>query len=207
MRLFRKDADFEAFERVLLEAMAKNPIRLLGYCLMPTHWHIVLWPEHDDDMTKFLRWLTHTHTQRWHAHYHRTGTGHVYQGRFKSFPVQEDDHLYRLLRYVERNALRAGLVKRAEDWRWSSLYHRRGDATDLLRPLLHRWPLPMPADWQERVNEPETEAELEALRRSVNRGQPFGSGIWQGRTAKELDLEHTFRAPGRPKKKKEEEAK
>ena len=107
MRLFRKDADFEAFERVIMEAMAKHPIRLLGYCLMPTHWHFVLWPVRDDDVSKFLRWLTNTHTQRWHAHYQRTGTGHLYQGRFKSFPVQKDDHLYRLLRYVEGNALAA----------------------------------------------------------------------------------------------------
>jgi len=200
MRLLRKDGDFDAFERVLLEAMAKHPIRLLGYCLMPTHWHFVLWPAKDDDMSRFLRWLTMTHTQRWHAHYHRTGTGHVYQGRFKSFPIEQDDHCYRVLRYVERNAMRARLVRRAEDWRWSSLYHRLRGPSDPLCRLLHTGPLPLPVNWPEFVNEPQTETELEALRRSVNRGQPFGSVGWQARTAKELDLEHTFRKPGRPKK-------
>ena len=201
--LLRKDGDFDAFERVILEATAKHPIRLLGYCLMPTHWHFVLWPKGDEDMTRFLRWLTHTHTQRWHAHYHRTGTGHVYQGRFKSFPVQKDDHYYTLLRYVERNALRARLVRRAEDWRWSSLYHRQQGSGDALCRLLHAGPLPLPEDWLEFVNEPQTEAELEALRRSVNRGQPYGTEDWQMRIAKELNLEHTFRKPGRPKKKSE----
>src|SRR5271170_188212 len=122
--LFQKDGDYDAFERVLVEAMEKHPTRLLAYCLMPNHWHFVLWPTHDGEMTAFLRWLTHTHTQRWHAHYHTAGTGHVYQGRFKAFPVEDNDHLYTLLRYVERNALRAGLLKRAEQWLWSSLGHR-----------------------------------------------------------------------------------
>src|SRR5260370_32063674 len=111
--LFQKDGDYAAFERVLAEAMQKNPIRLLGYCLMPNHWHFVLWPQRDGQLTAFLRWLTHTHTQRWHAHYHSAGTGHLYQGRFKSFPVQEDEHLYTVLRYVERNPVRAGVVRRA----------------------------------------------------------------------------------------------
>jgi putative transposase len=198
--LFQKDGDYEAFERVLLEAMAKHPLRLLGYCLMPNHWHFVLWPAQDDEVTEFLRWLTHTHTQRWHAHYHTTGTGHLYQGRFKAFPIQKDGHLYTVLRYVERNPLRAGLVERAEPWRWSSLAHRRAGELDRVRPLLHPWPVPLPGDWEKIVNRPETEAEFEAVRQSVQRCQPFGSEIWQQRTAKKLNLEYTFRNPGRPKK-------
>ena len=79
--IFKKTADYAAFEPVLDEAMHKHPIRLLGYCLMPNHWHFVLWPQRDEQLTTFLRWLTHTHTQRWHAHYHSAGTGHLYQGR------------------------------------------------------------------------------------------------------------------------------
>src|SRR5881398_558378 len=114
--LFHKDADYAAFEKVLRQAKGWQPIRLLAFCLMPNHWHLVLWPEHDGELTAFLRWLTHTHSMRWHAHYHTGGTGHVYQGRFKSFPVETDEHLYTVLRYVERNALRANLVARAEDW-------------------------------------------------------------------------------------------
>src|SRR6516225_1361838 len=139
--LFQKDADYLAFERVLALALSEHPTRLLAYCLMPNHWHLVLWPEKDGELTAFLRWLTHTHTMRWHAHYHTSGTGHLYQGRFKSFPIECDDHLYTVLRYVERNALRANLVKRAEDWRWSSLWARRsGD--EAARTLLSTWPSP-----------------------------------------------------------------
>src|SRR5205823_12105222 len=106
--------------------------------------HMVLWPERDGELTAFLRWLTHTHSMRWHAHYHTGGTGHIYQNRFKSFPVETDEHLYTVLRYVERNALRANLVTRAEEWRWCSLWRRgHGD----LQEWLHRWPVATPANW------------------------------------------------------------
>ena len=110
MRIFEDDDDYRAFERVLAEAVERTETRLLAYCVMPNHWHLVLWPRHDGELTNFLRWMTHTHTMRWHAHHRTAGTGHVYQGRFKSFPVQTDEYLFSLLRYVERNALRAGLV-------------------------------------------------------------------------------------------------
>jgi REP-associated tyrosine transposase len=197
--LFEKDGDYEAFERVLLLALEKRPIRLLSYCLMPNHWHFVLWPKKDHELTEFLRWLTHTHTMRWHAHYQTSGTGHVYQGRFKSFPIEADDHLYTVLRYVERNPLRANLVKRAQDWRWSSLWRRQhGDVR--ARAILATWPAPEPADWARRVNAAQTEAELTALRRSVARGTPYGSADWTQRTALRLGLEYTMRGRGRPRK-------
>ena len=196
--LFEKDADYQAFERVMADAMDKHPIRLLSYCVMPNHWHMVLWPREDGELTAFLRWLTHTHTMRWHAHFGTSGTGHLYQGRFKAFPVQTDDHFYTVLRYVERNALRAKLVERAEEWHWSSLWRRQfGDAAS--QALLHRWPLPMPANWVKFVNQPQTDAELIALRGSVQRGSPFGSSQWQVRTANRLGLDWTIRPRGRPK--------
>ena len=127
--LLRKDGDYAAFERVLAEARAEVPVPVLAYCLMPNHWHLVLWPQHDDYLSRFVGWLTLTHTQRWHAHYHNSGTGHVYQGRFKAIPVREDEHFLRVCRYVERTAWRAGLVERAQDWPWCSLGRRaRGRA-------------------------------------------------------------------------------
>jgi putative transposase len=136
---------------------------------------------------------------RWHAHYHTGGTGHIYQGRFKSFPVEGDEHLYTVLRYAERNALRANLVARAEDWRWGSLWRRQqGDAN--AQAELAPWPLAMPADWVGLVNAPQTEAELEAVRVSVARGSPYGSAAWCERTARALGLEPTLRPRGRPRK-------
>jgi putative transposase len=197
--LFEKPADYAAFLRVVAEALDECPMRILAFVLMPNHWHFVLWPKDDGDLSAFCRWMTHTHSMRWHAHYHTSGTGHIYQGRFKSFPVQGDEHFYTVCRYVERNPLRAKLVQRAEQWRWSSLWRRlHGD--DQPGVLLHAWPVPVPATWVAHVQEAQTEAELEALRESVQRGRPFGSARWQKRTAARLDLGHTLRPPGRPKK-------
>src|SRR5205807_4145215 len=119
-----KPADYDAFLRVLAEAKAQVPMRVLAYCLMPNHWHLLLWLHAGADLSRFVGWLTLTHTQRWHAHYHNVGSGHLYQGGFKSFPVREDDHYCKLCRCVERNALPAGLVPRAEEWPWSSLCDR-----------------------------------------------------------------------------------
>ncbi len=150
-------------------------------------------------LSRFLGWLTLTHTQRWHAHYHTVGTGHLYQGRFKSFPVAADEHFWTVCRYVERNALRAGLVERAEDWRWCSLWRReRGGAE--AQTLLSAWPCAAPWPWREWVNEPQTPAEVDAVRRCVRRGQPFGSPDWVVQTAERLGLHRTLRPQGRPKK-------
>ena len=115
MTIFEKPEDFAAFERILEKAVARTKMRLLAYCVMPTHWHMVVWPQEDGELSRFTGWLTLTHTQRWHAHRHSTGSGHLYQGRFKSFPVQDAEHFFTVFRYAERNALPANLVQRAED--------------------------------------------------------------------------------------------
>ncbi|MBL8799685.1 MAG: transposase [Planctomycetia bacterium] len=197
--LFEKPADYDAFLRVLHEALAQVPMRVLALVLMPNHWHCVLWPHGDGDLSALCRWLAHTHSMRWHAHYHTSGTGHIYQGRFKAFAVEGDDHLYAVCRYVERNPLRANLVARAEHWRWGSLW-RRVHGDDQPGPLLSPWPVPLPATWVEHVHAAQTEAELAALRRSVRRGCPFGTADWQQQTAVRLGLAHTLRPLGRPKK-------
>jgi putative transposase len=196
-KLFPKATDFDAFVRVLIEAHKRLPIRLLAYCVLSNHWHLVLWPRKDGDLSEFMRWLIVTHTQRWHACHHTQGTGPLYQGRFKSFPIAEDDHLFTVLRYVERNPARAGLVSSAAKWRWSSLGQR---AYKLEGPPLADGPLPRPANWLEYVDRPETERELEDLRRSATRGAPFGGLEWQRRTAKRLGLESSLANLGRPMK-------
>jgi putative transposase len=193
--IFRKQADFAAFERILAEGLARYAVQLFAYQLMPNHWHVVLRPQRDGQMSQFLRWITATHTMRYHAHYHTSGQGHVYQGRFKSFPIQADGHLLTVARYVERNALRAGLVERAEHWRWGSLA-KWLEPTE--PPLLTPWPVPRLPRWVERVNEPLTERELEAIRRSVQRGRPFGAGRWLDRCVERLQLASTLRPRVRP---------
>jgi putative transposase len=201
LAMFADDGDYGAFERVLAQAIARYQMRLLAYCILPNHFHLVLWPRADGEISRFVRWLTLTHTQRWHAHGHSAGTGHLYQGRFKSFPVQSDEHLVVLCRYVERNALRANLVERAEDWRWGSLWwtaHAPSGAET--EPALSAWPIERAGDWVERVNQPLGRAEEAAVQRSLRRGQPFGTLAWQEETAARLGLESAFRPRGRPKK-------
>ncbi len=199
--LFQTSGDYDAFEQVLTLAHKRHPTRILAYCVMPNHWHMVVWPRADDELTAFLRWLTHTHTMRWHAWHETVGTGHLYQGRFKAFPVQTDEHFLSVCRYVERNALRAKLVKRAEQWRWCSLWRREyGNLGS--RSMLHSWPVELPADWVQIVNTPQTLGELDALRQSVRRGSPYGAFAWQRRTAGRLGLEHTMRPTGRPPRAK-----
>ena len=202
--LFEKPEHFQAFQRVLQETHEREPLRILAYCVMPDHWHLVLWPRRgrDDQVSEFMRRLTLAHTRRRHAHFRTTGTGPVYQGRFKSFPVQDDAHLWKLIRYVEGSPKRAGLVRRAEDWRWSSLWcWAKGDAD--AKRILSSLPATAgrrPRDWKKLVNHPQTQAELEVMRNCVKRGSPFGGDRWIQRTATRLDLESTLRPRGRPRK-------
>jgi len=201
-RIFAGDADYAAFERVMVETLAKKPMRILGYLIMPNHWHLVLWPEHDGDLAQFMHRLTVSHVRRWHLHRKTVGCGHLYQGTYKSFPVESDEHLLTVLGYVERNALRAGLVERAEDWRWSSLWRwRHPDVTDDVPPLT-KWPVERPRQWLFQVNRRQADGELETVRTSLQRGRPFGSTIWQQMTAKQLGLESTLRPRGRPRKRR-----
>jgi putative transposase len=172
MTIFEDVADYQVFENVLAEAVERTRTRLLAYCVMPDHWHLVVWPRKDGELSQFVGWLTLTHTQRWHAQRKSTGSGHVYQGRFKSFPVQKDGHFYTVARY----------------------------GTAEVGKLLAAWPLPRKPGWTDHVNVPQAAAELQALRQSVERGRPFGDGSWTERIVHRLALETTVRPRGRPRK-------
>lgn len=195
--LFEHDGDYAAFEEVVFQALDRTPIRILSYSWMPTHWHFVLWPLQDGDLSDFLGWMTQTHVTRRHAFRQCVGVGHLYQGRFKALPVQEDEHFLTVCRYVERNPLRAGLVARAEDWRWSSLWRRRNAAESV--PIAD-WPVPRPAEWVSWVNAPQTDRELEAIRDCVRRSRPYGSESWLRATGPSLGWQPNARPRGRPRK-------
>jgi putative transposase len=194
--VFHKDADYEAFLKAMAHACQQIPMRALAYCLMPNHFHLVVWPRRDGELSRWMHWLQNTHVRRYHQHYH--SSGHIWQGRFKSFPIQEDEHLLAVLRYAERNPLRANLVRRAERWLWSSA--RWWEEEEGRPAFLAAGPVPRPRDWLAWVHEPITEAELAALRRSVVRGAPYGELAWMQRTARRLGLEASLRPRGRPPK-------
>lgn len=199
--LFRHEKDYAAFMRAMADVLEEVPVRVCGFCVMPNHWHLVLWPAKEGELARFMQRLTITHVRRWIQHRNRRGLGSVYQGRYKSFPMQDDDHFYTVMRYVERNPLRARLVKRAESWRWSSLGQRQAadDEEGIVRIPLCTWPLPRPRDWEQWVNEAQTPAEEEAIRRATTRGRPLGDAAWTRETERRLGLP-ALRSPGRPEK-------
>ncbi len=196
LQIFFDEDDFKLFETILEEAKKKFTMRILAYCLMPNHFHLVLYPQHDGDLQKCMQWLTLTHTQRWHTKNKTIGTGHLYQGRYKSFLVQGDKHLLSVIRYVERNPLRARLVKKAENWGFSSLSRRLSNSPQK-QTMLASWPIEMPRDYLEFVNIPMGKEEEDTIRYSVNRGKPFGSSGWVGKMIDRFKLEATVRNRGR----------
>jgi putative transposase len=195
-QVFFKDGDYAAFLKALGDACQHVPLRVLAYCLMPNHFHLVLWPHHDGELGTWMHWLLNAHVRRYHQHYH--SSGHLWQGRFRAFPIEQGDHLLTVLRYVERNPVRADLVRKAEAWPWSSAAWWRPAAR---RPV---WadvgPVPRPSDWLAFVNQSLTVAERDAVRSSIQRGRPYGSVAWTQQTAQRLGLDATLRPRGRPRK-------
>lgn len=196
VQLFHEATDYSAFERILAEAVRRSGMRLLAYCLMPNHWHLIVWPENDEQLSKSLHWLTMTHAIRWSTARGTRGRGAVYQDRYRALPVETSTYFLTACRYVERNALRASLVRRAEDWQWSSLW-KRCNSCDTVP--LQEWPILPPDNWVEIVNRLQTESELRAVRGALQRGQPLGSDDWRLKVAEKLGLQHALRRPGRPK--------
>lgn len=173
-RLFYTTRDYRAFVRLLADTVDKFQLPLLSYCVMPNHWHLVLRPEYAEQLSKSMHWLTGTHAHRWCHTHERSGPGPVYQGRYKAIHVQPDIHLVRACRYVERNALKATFVARAEDWRWCSANQRvRNGNVPRLLPL----PFLSPESWNACLNEaPDDDAFAEAVRKN----RPFGDEAWAG---------------------------
>jgi putative transposase len=191
--VFHKPGDYDAFVKLLAEAGERIDVRLLAFCLMPNHFHLLLWPRRDGDLSDYMMWLTTAHVRRYHQHYH--SSGHVWQGRFRAFPIQQDEHLLTVHRYVERNPVRADLVRRAEDWRWSSAAPAREGL-----PLRTAGPVNHLADWLAYVNEPQTEAEVEQLPECIRRRRPFGEDQRTHQTAGKMGLPASLRPRGRPPK-------
>ena len=186
--VFHKDGDYRAFLHLLADAKARYPVKLFGFCLMPNHFHLVLQPSTPDALSSFMHWWLTSHVRRYHRHYR--SHGHVWQGRFKSFPIQQDRHLLIVLRYILRNPVRAGLATHTQEWPWSSLRHPT---------LINPSPVDMPTNWTQWLEEPLFEQELAALRTCVNRQAPFGALPWIDRLAKASGLESTLRPRGRPR--------
>jgi putative transposase len=196
--VFHKPEDYAAFIELLKEALDRYAVGVYAWCLMPNHFHLLVQPERAEYLSAWMQWLMTSHVRRYHRHY-RT-SGHLWQGRYKSFIVQDDTHLITVARYIEGNPVRSALIPRASEWQWSSHSHRRSNAAGFIRDL----PVLLPQDWSEYVDKPMTTNELERVRRSVNRQAPFGTPVWQGTIIEALGLSATTNPRGRPRKGKQE---
>lgn len=209
--LFHDGGDFAAFLKVIGESVDRGSElghgrpEVFACCLMGNHWHLLVRPHADGQLSRWLGWLTLTHTQRYHASHGSTGEGPIYQGRFRSFPVQEPSDgresgraFWEVARYVEANPVRAGLVEDAAEWPWGSLALR-----PKRRSWLCDWPVPAPTDWHRQVSRESSETERAAIETSLNRGRPHGSADWSTAIAARLGLETTFRPRGRPRVREE----
>ena len=193
--VFNDGIDYRTFVSLVKEGKSRHAVSIFAYCLMPNHFHLVVQPEHGEELSRFMQWLLTSHVRRYHQ---RRGTsGHVWQGRYKSFLIQRDAHLLVVIRYVERNPVRAGLVDSAADWRWSSHRARIGEAR---LGIIDPCPVDLPGDWTEYVNRPLSGSELGSVRRSVNRQAPYGSAGWQSDVSSRYGLQATLRPRGRPRK-------
>ena len=193
-RVFHDERDYSVFVSLMRQACDRIPMRIAAWCLMPNHFHFVLWPIMDGDLGRWMHWLLTSHVRRHHKRYDTDG--HIWQGRFKAPPIQQDRHLLSVLRYTECNPLRARLVGRPEGWRWSSLHH--WGRTDPMLPL--QSPIERAKTWLAWVNEPQSADELSAIRMSLKRSRPYGNKTWTKKTAKLLGLESSLHGPG-PRKK------
>jgi putative transposase len=193
--VFHNQTDYLRFTEMMQQACERLPLRLVSWCLMPNHFHLVLWPYEDGDLSRWMQWLMTCHVRRHHRHYN--SSGHIWQGRFKAFPIQQDGHYLTVIRYVESNPLRANLVKRAEHWKWSSLYalSHRSD-----HQFLSNGPVDRPRNWRVLVNQRGNDTELEMIKNCLNRGSPFGDSSWVTKIAVRLGLESSVNPRGRPKR-------
>ena len=203
-QLFAKAEEYGAFLELLAHSSEHLPVKLWGYCLMPNHWHLVVEVERMEDLSKWVHGVCNRHVRKHHQQNPRQGGGHIYQGRYKSFPIEDEIYLYTVLRYVEANPLRARLVTRAEDWAWSSLSKKPifDGLIEIARPKLATWK--RDAHWLEEVNLGQSAEQLHTMRTCVLRGQPLGSESWLN-TLTQGDLASTIRPRGRPRKAKSEE--
>ncbi len=198
VQIFDNEDDYRLFEKILEEAVKHFSVKILAYCIMPNHWHLVLNPENEGDLSLFVGWLTNTHTRRWHTEKGTVGEGHLYQGRYKSFICQNENHFLTLVKYVEQNALKANLVKNAEDWQWSSVW-RKVNGTIKHREILSPWPVSEPEDYLLWINTVLSQDKEDIVENSIVKSNPFGEDCWVKDIVKRFGLEQTLRKTGRPK--------
>lgn len=166
--IFPQPVDYGSFLVLLREAREMFAVKLLAYCLMPNHFHLVVWAANLEALSAYMHYIQREHACDLRACYRSKGHGHIFQRRYWNHVIEGDGHLLNVMRYVEANPVRAGLVTRPEDWEWGSLWDRMTGERD----LLHASPIWLPDDWKTIVAVPQQRIDLEAIRKPTAMGRP-----------------------------------
>lgn len=189
--VFFSDSDYRTYRALLAEGCRKAGVTVLAYCLMPNHVHLILQPRDEDGLRAALAEAHRRYSRE--VNFREGWRGYLWQGRFASFPMDEA-YLMACARYVELNPVRARLVARARDWRWSSARaHLAGQDDELVKvaPLLDRV-----GDWKNFLAEGLDAVAREAIRASERTGRPLGATAFVRRLEKKLERTFTKRKPG-----------
>ena len=194
MQVFDDREDYEYFLELLEKASKREKVEIHAYCLMPNHFHLLLVPKESNSLSRLMQWVMTSHVRYYHKK--NKTSGHIWQGRYKSFMVEKESYYLTLIQYIEANALRAKLVRQAQDWNYGSLMEREYKHRTLLsKPYMELYD-----EWIGYVNTPIKEAELHTIRNSVNRQAPLGNEKWQVDTATKYGMLSTLNQRGRPRK-------
>ncbi|MEK9185137.1 MAG: transposase [Patescibacteria group bacterium] len=185
--IFQSESDYQLFLKTLIEAWEQSGMRILAFVIMPNHWHLVLYPQEEGELSQFMSWLTNTHVKRWQSAHNLVGTGHLYQNSYKVFPVETDTYCLNVIRYIESNPFRAKMVDRAEKWRWSSLWIREKGSSKQ-KKMLADWPIIIPENYLSFVNEQIPKELTDSIHDSLKKGNPFGEDIWMKITAEKMGI-------------------
>ena len=148
-RIFFEDADYEAFILLLQRAKEQHAVKVYGLCLMPNHFHALVRPEKERALSAYWQWVQGCYACDLRSQTRTMGYGHVFQRRFWSGGIEDRHHFLTVLRYIEANPVVGHVVRRAEEWQWSSFTLRKDAEHQLLDPL----PIHLPHDWSAIVND------------------------------------------------------
>jgi putative transposase len=194
--IFHDSYDYDKFLKLIKEAKDLYQIKIYAYCLMPNHYHLVIYTKVAESLSLSMHKINSSYVRYYNQRY--KVSGHLWQGRYKSFIVQEEAYLLTLLRYVEANPLRAKIVKDCIAYKYSSAKIRIEEIED---SILDGSPINLPENWNEYINNKESKSNLGAIKNSLDRQAPLGDENWCYRVSKKYGLESTITPRGRPMKK------
>ena len=197
--VFFADEDRKVYLALLVKQSGRYGLPIVGFCLMTNHVHLIVRPETEESLAKAIGQAHWHYTQYVNALYGRSG--HLWQNRFKSYALDRR-HFIRALRYTERNPVRAGMVRTAWDYRWSSAASHVGHEEPFNFLDMSNWDeLRSGLNWRDVLTDPMDKQEVGRIRRHLETGRPAGSDRFLAKLERLLGLNLRPQPHGRPRKK------